>query len=230
MLGQFKPVAYEPYGRRRSRWQLPPWVLLLLTGIVAGALGLAILQERYLPPRLSADASAKLRGAYEKADAERQALNRELADTQARLSATLTENKNQREEFASSHATIERARAELAAVIGALPPDPRGGTVEVRAGRLSVKGNQLAYDLVLTRERAGGKPLSAVLQLVVNGASARGVEANVTLSPVNVSLGAQEVLRGSVTLPDGFKARQTSIQLLDRPGGKLLGMRVLLVS
>ena len=42
MLGQFKPVAYEPFGRRRSRWHLPPWLVLLLGGIAAGALGLAM--------------------------------------------------------------------------------------------------------------------------------------------------------------------------------------------
>jgi hypothetical protein len=38
------------------------------------------------------------------------------------------------------------------------------------------------------------------------------------------------VVRGSLALPEGFRPRQVSIQLLDREGGKLLGMRVLLVT
>jgi hypothetical protein len=37
------------------------------------------------------------------------------------------------------------------------------------------------------------------------------------------------VVRGSLALPDGFRPRQTTVQVLDRPGGKLLGMRVILV-
>jgi hypothetical protein len=37
-------------------------------------------------------------------------------------------------------------------------------------------------------------------------------------------------LRGSLPLPDAFVPRQTTIQVLDRVGGKVLGMRVMLVS
>ena len=65
-----------------------------------------------------------------------------------------------------------------------------------------------------------------MLQFVVAGASMRG-DANVTSKPVPVSLGAYEVLRGNVDLPDGFKPRQTTIQVLDKPGGARLGMRVI---
>ena len=137
MLGQFKPVAYEPFGRRRSRWHLPPWLVLLLGGIAAGALGLAVVQERYLPPRLTADASAKLRSAFEQADAERQRLKTDLATTSAQLEKSLAEKKAMTEEYASSHAIVERARDDVAAVIAALPPDPRGGVVAVRAPKFA---------------------------------------------------------------------------------------------
>jgi hypothetical protein len=36
-------------------------------------------------------------------------------------------------------------------------------------------------------------------------------------------------VRGSQALPDGFKPRETTIQVLDRVAGKPLGMRVMLV-
>jgi hypothetical protein len=80
---------------------------------------------------------------------------------------------------------------------------------------------------VLTRERAAGKPMSGVLQFVVAGEAARGGETALTLKPVAVSIGSHEIVRGSLPLPEGFKPRQTTIQVLDRVAGKSLGMRVL---
>jgi hypothetical protein len=101
--------------------------------------------------------------------------------------------------------------------------------VEVRAGRFSVKAGQLAYDVVLSRERAAGKPMAGVLQLIVVGEGARGGETSVSLKPIALSIGSQLVARGSVPLPEGLRPRQATIQVLDRAGGKLLGMRVILV-
>lgn len=225
----FKPVAYDPYRKRRSPWQLPPWALLLLTGTGAGALGLAVVQERYLPPRLSAGESASLRRSYEQADAERNRLSTELGTATKQLQSALADKKTATDELAAARADVAQANADVAAVIAALPPDPRGGSIEVRAGWITAKGTALNYNVVLTRERAAGKRLDAVLQLLVTGDSARGSEATLTLKPVPVSIGVQDVVRGNASLPDGFKPRQVSIQLLDRVGGKLLGMRVLLV-
>ena len=229
MYGPFKPVAFEPYGRRRSRWRLPRWLVLLLGGVAIGAGGVVFVQERYLPPRLSADASTTLRNAFEQADAERLRLQRALADTTRRLDTALAEKKRQDYELAAPRAAAQRLQGDLAAVIAVLPPDPRGGSVEVRGGRFNAQGGALAYDVVLTRERGAAKPLAGVMQLSVAGASARGTETSVTLKPVDVSIGNHQVLRGSLPLPDGFKPRQATVQVLDRVGGKVLGMRVLLV-
>ncbi|HJV70446.1 MAG TPA: hypothetical protein VJ693_14915, partial [Ideonella sp.] len=71
MFGRSKPVVFDPYGRRRSRWRMPRWLVLLLVGIVIGGGGVLFVQQRYLPPRLSAEASAALRSSFEQADAER---------------------------------------------------------------------------------------------------------------------------------------------------------------
>ena len=43
--------------------------MLLIGGVALSAAGVVIVQERYLPPRLSADASASLRSGFEHADA-----------------------------------------------------------------------------------------------------------------------------------------------------------------
>jgi len=49
----------------------------------------------------------------------------------------------------------------------------------------------------------------------------------VALTPIALTLGSHGVLRGSLQLPEGFKPRQTTVQVLDRAAGKSLGMRVL---
>ena len=229
MFGQSKPVVFERYGRQRSRWRLPRWLVLLLGGVAVGAGCVVFVQERYLPPRLSADASTALRSAFEQADAERLRLQRALADTTRRLDTALAEKKRQDDELAAPRAAAQRLQGDLAAVIAVLPPDPRGGSGEVRGGRLGAPGGALAYDVVLTRERDAAQPLAGVMQLSVAGASARGTETSVSLKPVDVSIGKHQVLRGSLPLPDGFKPRQATVQVLDRVGGKVLGMRVLLV-
>jgi hypothetical protein len=229
MFGQSKPVPFDPYRRSRSRRRMPRWLLLLLTGIALGAGGVVLVQERYLPPRLSADATTKLRTAFDGADAERRRLQGELADTAQRLQSTLAEKKRLADQLGAGQSTTERLRQDLAAVVASLPPDPRGAAVEVRAGRFTARAGLLAYDVVLTRERAGAQTMVGVMQLIITGDSAKGAEVSLSPQSVGISLASQEVVRGSMPLPEGFKPRQATVQVLDRSGSKALGMRVLLV-
>lgn len=208
---------------------MPRWLALLLAGIVIGAGGVMYVQERHMPPRLSADESARLRQAAEQAEAERLRLQSELGDAVSRLEAALTDKNGFSDELAASRATIGRLRQDIASVVASLPPDPRGGAVQVRAARFAASGATLAYDVVLSREATNGKPMTGVMQLVVAGESGRGADSSVTLGPVALSVGAYESLRGSLPLPDGFKPRQATVRVLDRVDGKLLGMRVLYV-
>lgn len=229
MSGRYKPVAFEPRGHRRQRRGLPRWLVLLLTGTAVGAIGVIVVQERYLPPRLSASASADLRDALATTQAERQRLETDLAQTSLQLKAALAAKQSLTDELASSRQTIAGLREDVASVLAALPPDPRGGKVEVRAGRFSVDSGKLVYDVMLSRDRAGGRPFTGVMQLVVAGDSARGNATSVALKPIAVSVGLYQSLRGSVPLPDDFKPSQTTIRVLDRPDGNQHGMRVMLV-
>lgn len=228
MFGRSKPIVFEPYGSRRSRWRVPRWLLLLLTGVLLGAAGVIFVQERYLPPRLSADASAKLRTAFEHAESERLRLNTALDDTTKRLETALAEKKGLAEELTASRQTNERLREDVALMVPALPADPRGGAIEVRAARFTKQRGALAYEVVLTRERTG-KPFTGVVQFVVAGDGGRGAENTLTLKPVAVTVGSYEILRGSLPLPDGFTPRQTTVNVLDRVDGRLFGMRVMFV-
>ena len=228
MFGQSRPVVLNRYGRR-SRWSVPRWLVLLLTGIAIGAAGIIVVQERYLPPRLSAAESTELRQSFDQADKDRVRLKAELADTTKKLATALDEKKRLTSDLTASRDTAAGLRQVASSLVSALPPDPRGGTVEVRSARFTVEGGALVYDLVLTRDRGTSKPLSGVLQLSVSGTSERGVDTTAALKPIPVSIGAFESLRGSAPMPDGFKARQATVNVLDAPGGRALGKRVMYV-
>ena len=208
---------------------MPRWLVLLLTGIAAGASAVIAVQERYLPPRLSAAESAQLRSAFDQADAERLRLKAALTAANTRLVTLRAESAQSAEDQASQAAAAARLRDDLRAVVMSLPPDPRGGTVAVRAGRFTVKAGQLDYSLVLTRDRAVGKPMPGALQLLVAGESERGAPSVLTPQAIPLALGDHEVVRGNLPLPAGFKPRQTTVQVLDRAAGKPLGTRVLLI-
>jgi hypothetical protein len=227
MFGRSKPVVLESYGHRRKRGRPPRWLVLLLSGAIGGAAGVVLVQERYLPPRLSAHDSAQLRSAFETAEAERKRLQEALADTEQKLGTTTSQHKALQEELSANRSRIESLTEDLATTVASLPPDPRGGAVEVRAGRFTVRGGSLVYDVVIARERPTAKPTSGVLQLQVTGSSPKSPQATVALKPVPVSFTSHEVVRGSQPLPEGFKAREAMVQVLDRPAGKALGMRVM---
>lgn len=229
MFGRSRPVTFDPYGRRR-RSGPPRWLVLLLVGIALGAAAVIVAQERYLPPRLSADASAQLRSSFERADSERARFRRELDQTGQQLATALAERQRLTDALAASRAGNAQLHDDLASVVESLPPDPRGGEVQVRAARFSTtRDGVLAYDVVLTRERGAGKPMAALMRLVVDGDSARGAGSAITLPVVPLSIGSHQVLHGSAPLPEGFRPRQSTVQVLDRSGGKALGMRVLRV-
>jgi hypothetical protein len=230
MFDRSKPVVLS-YGSRRSRgWRPPRWLVLLLLGMAAGAGGLWLLQEQYLPPRLSAQASSELRSAYEQADAERRNLKTQLDSTTQQLAAAQATTQRQSDELAAPRAAAQKLRDDMTALIAALPADPRGGAVEVRTARFAMQGNAMTYDVVLTRERAdAAKPLAGVMQLSVLGLTARGAETTLALKPVEVSVGSHALVRGSLPLPDGVQPRRVTVQVQDAPGGKTLGMRVMLV-
>jgi hypothetical protein len=224
-----RQVTFSSYGSRRSRWGLPRWLVLLLGGAVLGAVAVIVVQERYLPPRLSASASAELRSAYGQADLDRQRLKAELGEAHQRLEAARSEKSALADTLAASRESADRLRDDLSTVVAGLPPDPRGGSVEVRAGQFTAKGTAFNYSVVLVRAARNSKLPAGILQFVVAGESARGARSSVALAPISLSGGTQEVVRGSLPLPEGFRPRQATVQVLDRVAGKSLGMRVLLV-
>ncbi len=229
MFGKSRPVVIDTYSSRRARPKLPAWLVTLLLGLGGGAAAVIYVQERHLPPRLSMDASAKLRESFETADRERQRLQAELAETSKMLDAALADKKTSDDQLAAARKSTESLREQLGMLVEALPPDPRGGAIEVRAARFSNERGALAYEVVLTRESTRGKPFTGVMQFSVSGTAAGGAETTVTLQPIAVSIGQFQSLSGSLPLPEGFDPRQSTIHVRDKVDGKVMGMRVMYV-
>ena len=226
MFGSRKAIVFDPYrGRRRKA---PTWLLLLVLGVAFGILAVVTVQHKLLPPRLTAAESHALRESSAKANAERERLLRERDSLQQQLDKANAEARQRDTALTAAQGAADRARADLATLLATLPPDPRAAqnTVEVRAGRFTARRGGLDYQVVLTRRKAT-KPLAGVLQLVVAGASAGGKPTTLTMEPVALSVGGHEIVSGSMPLPDDFTPRQTTVQVLDGPAGRSLGMRVL---
>ncbi|MFT3817838.1 MAG: hypothetical protein QM750_09470 [Rubrivivax sp.] len=225
MFARSSSVIVDSYSARRARKKLPRWLLLLLTGIAAGVAGVLLAQERWLPPRLSAAESARLTTAFDQADRERLQLRQQLAETQARLQQAQGQAQQLGETDQARRRELAALREDFAALVDALPPDPRGGAVQVRAARFRSEGGRLLYDIVLTR--AGAAPWNGVLQLVLSGSAAGNPNAGARLEPLPLRIERHASVRGSLALPAGLDARQVGIQVLDKPQGQLMGMRVM---
>lgn len=228
MFGSSRPVVIDRYRSRRSGARLPRWLWLLLFGIAVGAGGVLFVQQRYLPPRLSPAESTALRQSFEQADSEREQLRGQLADAVRQLAAVQADNKGLKSALDASQANAETLRQAALILVDQLPPDPRAGAVGVRAANFETAGSMLNYEVVLTRERAQGKPLSGTIRFVLAGTGANGLQRSAELQPLAVSIGRFASLRGSVPLPENLKPKQATINVLDA-NGQLLGKRVLYV-
>ncbi len=227
MFGSSRPVVIDRYRSRRSGVGLPRWLWLLLFGVAVGAGAVLFVQQRYLPPRLSAAESTALRGAFEQADGERDQLSGKLAEVTRQLVAAQADNTSLKATLETSRATALSLREAALSLVEQLPPDPRGGAVGVRAATFEAIDGSLNYDVVLTREGAG-KPLSAMVRFVVAGTSAQGAQRSAELQSRAVSIGRFASVRGSVPLPENFKPAQATVSITDA-NGQLLGKRVLFV-
>lgn len=223
MFGRSRPVVFDPYRHHRRRARLPAWLWTLIFGLVAGAVGTVVAQQRWLPERLSAADSARLRTSLRDLQADRDRLQGELQEAAAQRDAARAGQQT----LQGAHDVIA-ARAsgwdqDLAFLVDALPPDPRDGAVAVRAVRAVARGSVLHYALALSHE---GRPIDGVLTLAAEGQAADGRAQRVDLPPVELRIAARHVERGEAALPPGFEPAQLTMRVAERAGGRRLGMRV----
>lgn len=227
MFGRPKPVIFDPYGSRPARRWIPRWLWLLVFGAAVGAGALYYAQQQLLPPRLSAEETTQLRAALDSGEQEHARVAAELEQTRLKLDKALAEQARLASELATSHRDLEMQRKDIEGLLAALPLDPRGGAIEIRAANFQVDRDTLGYDIVFSRGEAQGPPFAGVLQLFVAGTTAGGTETTIELKPAKVEVGHYAIAHGGLPIPAGFVPRQVTIRVLDRAGGKRLGMRVI---
>ncbi|HMN81110.1 MAG TPA: hypothetical protein PKA20_14415 [Burkholderiaceae bacterium] len=222
----FKPV---PYMRPRSRWRVPRWLMILVTGIALGVGGLMYLQARHLPKGMSPDEAQRVLGELDAATKERDRLKTDLQKTTEQLQAEQGEGTRVKDDLGNARRTIDRLQKDLAQFVQALPPDPRGSAIAIRAASFSTTVGQIGYHIVFTRARKSDDSFKGVMQLVVTGQRG-GREETVPLSPVPMTVEAYQHMSGTQPLPEGFAPREVTIRVLRGPGGEMLSMRVFKVA
>jgi hypothetical protein len=226
MFGRSKPVVFDPYRGRRRRAGLPGWLWALLIGLVVGGAGVIWAQEQWLPPRLSASATASLRQDFAQASAARDRLQAELASVTAERDEARQARDALQAERDALQARTDAFDQDLGFVVDALPPDPRGGTVAVRAARLSARQGTLDVSLALSHAL---KPFDGVVQLTASGTDGAGRERSAELQPIALRIAPYQVARARVPLPSGFAPELVTVRVLDK-GGRGLGLRIVRVN
>jgi hypothetical protein len=220
--GGFKPVPFQSQAKTGG---VPKWVQLILFGIGLGALGLFLIQENVLPKRLSSSKSAELQEHLKVANTDREGLRRESTELKAKLQQAEAASKKAQADLQAVQTSNEKLQKNLSQFVGALPPDPRGGPVGIRAGSFSTQGAQLAYNVILTRNVKVGDQMSGSMVLVVMGQKAGGRNETVSLPAVPLEMDNYQQLAGSVNLPEGMVPREITVKIL-RGSGELLSLRV----
>ncbi|MBU4609524.1 hypothetical protein IMZ29_02865 [Achromobacter sp. GG226] len=225
MFGRSKPSPFKPYafGAKPKR-RFPRWLLWLLIGVVLGIAGVLFVQEEYLPPRLSAGESRQLTEQYNQASLALQQTRSQLDETRETLAAQQAERATLAEELDKARTGLKPLQNDLAMLKDALPPDPRGGTLQIRAARFFNRDGGMDYHVVLTREASG--TFEGGVQFAVEGRYPSGRTGTVTLDPVGLTLSDYENVHGVLPLPDNMQARQITIRVLDG-NGRMQAMRVI---
>lgn len=208
----FKPSLYQP-GKRSRR--LPRWLVLLMIGIGLGAGGVLFLQANYGPQRLTVEQSEQLHTELSAANLDRQRLQGELDSVQTQLDQNKSAQTQDADDLVRARQRIEAQDQELALFLDAMPPDPRGGDIGVRAARFMRKDGQLDYRVLVMRDNDKAAPFQGVIELVVEGNYANGRRDRYTPDPLPITLKNYDHAVGVLTPPEGFTPRTVTIRVLD---------------
>lgn len=226
MFGRSKTPAFKPYalGAKPAR-RFPRWLAWLLVGGVLGVAIVLFIQNEYLPPRLSAPETRQLTERYNQATLALRQTRAQLEQAQETIASQESQNQALSSQLESARADLQPLEETLAMLKNVLPPDPRGGELQIRAARFYNREGHLDYQVVFTRD-AAGKDFSGDVQFAVEGRYPSGRAGNVTLDPITLQLDDFHNLNGALPLPDGMQARQITVRVLDA-GNRTQAMRVI---
>lgn len=225
----FKPT---PYGYTRRSKGIPRWLVLLLTGIALGAGGVLFLQRSYGPQRLTVEQSDQLRMDLNTANLDKQRLLNETKQLKASLDQTTQTASQQAEQITRmkhDHAELESG---IGSLIEAIPADPRGTSPGIRSVDMVGATGQLNYRILLIQDSTDGDTpaFDGQIKLVASGHYSNGKTVYVDLLSAPLHMTLYKELRGEAALPEGFRARQITIQITPEGSDKVAATRTVRVA
>lgn len=223
----FKPTAY---GTRRQR-RVPRWLVLMVTGVILGAGGLAFIQASYGPPRLTAEQSQQLQYDLNSANLEKQRLQSELNQQGRQLNEVTDELNSKTQELETVTKELAQLSHDIHIFADALPPDPRGTSPGIRAATLRNVDGKLDYRILLIQdEDSRDTPFKGEVELIAAGRYSNGKSAHVPLPAFEIEFGHYTNLEGQLELPDHFTAREVTVQIKAQGQDKITATRTLIAN
>ncbi len=218
--------AFKPYALRSGKPQrrVPGWLIWLLIGIILGIGGIIFVQQNYMPPRLSAQESARITQHMAQVQLVLRNTQQQLEEATQDIQRREAERQEMATELEEARAALAPLQQDLLLLLEALPPDPRGGNLQIRAGRFYNENDALDYHVVLTAD--GNNRFNGSVQFAVEGRYPSGRVGTVELDPLPLQMNRFDNVHGQVPLPDGMRARQITIRVLDS-SGRQQAMRVI---
>lgn len=224
----FKPT---PYGYTRRSKGIPRWLVLMLAGIALGAGGVLFLQRSYSPPRLTAEQSEQLRMDLNSATLDKQRLQTETKQLKENLDRSTQTAQNQATQITQLQQDYAQLESGVASLIQAIPADPRGTTPGIRAADMINTDKQLSYNVLLIQDaqEGGTQAFDGQVKLIASGHYSNGQTVYIDLATLPLHMMRYTDLHGDVTLPDGFRIRQVTIQVTPTGSDKIASTRTIRV-
>lgn len=208
----FKPSVYNP-GKRTRR--MPRWLVLLCFGVVLGAGGVLFLQANYGPQRLTVEESETLHSDLNRANVDRQQLQGALSEAERQRDAAQTSREQAQTALVQARNSIDTLNRDMSLFQEAIPPDPRGGPIGVRAADWTREPGKLGYKILVMNDQPQGRSFKGSVQLVIQGRYNNGRTNTLTSDPVPLTLERYAQVSGDYETPAGFTPRQVTIRVLD---------------
>lgn len=224
----FKPT---PYGYTRRSKGIPRWLVLMLAGIALGAGGVLFLQRSYSPPRLTAEQSEQLRMDLNSATLDKQRLLTETKQLKENLDQATRTVQSQTTKITQLQQDYTQLESGVASLIQAIPPDPRGTTPGIRTAEIISTGKQLSYNVLLIQDpqEGGTQAFDGQIKLIASGHYSNGKTVYIDIATQPLHMMRYTDIQGEVTLPDGFRARQITIQVTPTDSDKIAATRTIRV-
>lgn len=234
LFGSSKRPAFKPtpYGYTRRSKGIPRWLVLMLAGIALGAGGVLFLQRSYSPPRLTAEQSEQLRMDLNSATLDKQRFQAEAKQLKENLDKSMQTVDEQVKKIAQIQQDNAQLESGVESLIQAIPPDPRGTSPGIRAADMINTGTQLSYNALLIQDaQEGGTPaFDGQIKLIAAGHYSNGQTVHIDIATLPIHMTRYTEVRGEATLPNGFRARQVTMQVTPAGSDKVISTRTIRVT